>query len=98
MHQAHPVASIGSGLTQTTSSQASNGVAIKLFATDKENNCGATHQMIGKMSKSGTTLRHANTSDCMVVDHPSSKLVAQEHQMEEVSEMDASISGVAASL
>jgi hypothetical protein len=34
----------------------------------------------------------------MVVDHPSSKLVAQEHQMEEVSEMDASISGVAASL
>ena len=98
MHQAQPVASIGSGLTQATSSQqAANGLVIKLFATDKENNCGATHQMIGKISKSGATLRHANTSDCMVVDRPSSKLGGQEHQMEDGSEMDASVSGVAPS-
>jgi len=98
MHQAQPIATIGSGLTQVTDGQATSGVTTKLFA-DKENNCGATHLFNGKMSKSGATLRHANTSDNVVVDHrPSSKLGAPEHQMEDASLIEASFSGVAAAL
>lgn len=58
---------------------------------DKENNCisfaAATHQNNGKMSKSGaviSTLRHANTSDnVMVHQRPVSKLDGPEHQMME---------------
>ena len=78
---------MGSGLTQSQPGHVvSEALPSKLFA-DKENNgvAAVSHQINVKMGKSGSQLRHANTSDCLAVDHrPSSSLAgAPEHQMME---------------
>ena len=64
------------------------GVPTKLFA-DKENNCGATHQMNGK--KLGQSLKNANSTENAV----NAKLDAPEHQMTDESEVDGSFSAAA---
>jgi len=93
------ISGVGSGIV----GGAPTSGTIKLFA-DKENNCGGvisavTHQMNGKNSKSGAaiaTLRHANTSDnVMVHQRPISKLDGPEHQM---MDDDAQISNTAEEL
>ena len=77
----------------------SGPVPPKLFA-DKENNCGvAPLQNNGKLTKSGVTLRHAGTSDNVMVDQrPRSNLdgaAYPEHQMMEEDKMDSEIIGAA---